>query len=176
MWHDIVKNSVPGKFKEDHVIFHIRGINPDILTKLSIDQEGDIDLAAAYDLHPEHLYFTQKGNVQYVLETMGGAYMEPTYFKLDMLDPKQTQFAEKINPKVARAMLGKCKLANDDFSTEQYAFHQFIPTEDGFDVDLGLFSPTAFPDEALIEHREHFAIEAGSLFHNLVLAVRKTNN
>lgn len=175
LWHDIVEKSVPGKFKEDHVIFHIRGIDPSILTNMNVDQEGGLDLSGAFDLHPEHLVFSQKDNIQMVMETMGAAYMEPSYFRLEMLDPYKSQFADKINPKATRIIFGNCYLANDNFNIQQYAFEQFIPTENGFDVDLGLYTPTAFPDEALIGHREHFSIEFGSLFYKLVLMTRKKN-
>lgn len=79
------------------------------------------------------------------------------------------EFKAQMNSHAVKTILASARLHFDseDIKENAFAFHQFIPTAQGFKIDLALYTPTAFPDENLIGHRHHFAIEFGSLMHNL---------
>ncbi|MDC2830732.1 hypothetical protein PO148_08565 [Limosilactobacillus mucosae] len=79
------------------------------------------------------------------------------------------EFKAQMNSHAVKTILASARLHSDseDIKENAFAFHQFIPTAQGFKIDLALYTPTAFPDENLIGHRHHFAIEFGSLMHNL---------
>ncbi|MBM7642255.1 hypothetical protein [Streptococcus loxodontisalivarius] len=171
MWTDIVANTPKGApLKEAHVIFEIKGISPALIA--NIDKEGGMDVQASYAIHPEHYVFSQKGNVQHVMETFGG-YKNPSYFRLEMLDPKTNQLPGKVDPRAVNIIFGVGHLVSKELNIQQYAMHQFIPTETGLKVDLGIFAPAGVPDEAIVGHMEHFAVEFGSIFKMAIDAGRQ---
>ncbi len=65
-------------------------------------------------------------------------------------------------PNATMVMLGKIFLASDHFDIGDYAMHQFYVTNSGLKINLGLYMPSATPDELVFDHNEHFAIEFGN--------------
>ncbi|MEK5199675.1 hypothetical protein LFT63_11810 [Staphylococcus sp. FSL H8-0121] len=154
-------------FKERHVIIGVEGINP--TTVSNIDQESGMSLEGSYSLHPE---LSQKDNMQLVMETFGN-YKHPSLFKFEMLEPNIHKLPGDIDPNAAKVIFGVEYLAHTGLNINQYAMHQFFPKDNGLKIDLGIFVPQGIPDEAVIGHMEHFAIEFSSVFKNLIDMMRR---
>lgn len=178
LWHQYVKNTpenVP--LKETHVQIEITGISTDIIKNINVDKMGGTGaLENAFSLHPEHYIFEQTGNIQKVAETFG-EFEGPTLFTLKMLDTSSAKEFTDINPNTKKIIFGKGMLASDNLEINQYALHQFMPnkTNDGLHIDLGLFAPYGVPDEAMIGHQQHFAIEFASLFTKILDQLHNLN-
>lgn len=176
MWHQIIaRTPQDAPLKKMHIQLDVKGLTIAKIAQINIQNGFKTGLSnkeiaileKAYDLHPEHYVFSQKRNIQDVVETFG-EYGSPTHFNLMMLDAKEEKFLDKIDPRTKKIIFGKGLLASDQFDIQQYALHQFIPTKDGLHVDLGLFAPAGVPDTAIVGHQRHFAIEFSSLFINIL--------
>lgn len=171
MWETFVQRTPKdASFKERHAIIEVEGINPSMVS--NIDQESGMSLEGSYSLHPEHYIFSQKDNMQLVMETFGN-YKHPSLFKFEMLDPNTHKLPGDIDPNAAKVIFGVGYLAHTGLNINQYAMHQFFPKDNGLKVDLGIFVPQGVPDEAVIGHMEHFAIEFSSVFKNLIDMMRQ---
>lgn len=169
MWKDITAKSDGQTFKESHVIVKVAGIDPQIIAKMiTSDSDSTLNIDLAYQLHPEHFIFGLTGNTQTVMETIG-AYKEPTLFQLQEVPAEQ---GPQKDPKAIAAP--KAQLVLDDGSRlPMYAMHEFYQTADGMEIHLGLYFPSATPAEAVIGHKEHFAIEFAN---SLAMALDKLNH
>lgn len=81
--------------------------------------------------------------------------------------------ANADDPNAAKVICGVGYLAHTVLNINQYAVHQFFPKDNGLKVDLGIFVPQGVPDESVIGHMEHFAIEFSSVFKNLIDMMRQ---
>lgn len=161
MWHNIKAKS-QGNYKEAHTLVEAKGVNPkEIVNLIRADDNQDF-MALAYQLHPEHyLGGINTDKSQEVMETIG-AYKEPTHFTLKIIVNPTDEATATPDPNATMVMLGKIFLASDHFDTGAYAMHQFYVTDSGLKINLGLYMPSATPDELVFDHNEHFAIEFGN--------------
>lgn len=161
MWHNIKAKS-QGNYKEAHTWVEAKGVNPkEIINLIMADNDQDL-MALAYKLHPEHyLGGINTDKSQEVMETIG-AYKEPTYFTLKIVANPTDEAPVTPDPNATIVMLGHIILAADNFDTGAYAMHQFYITDSGLKINLGLYIPSATPDELVFNHNEHFAIEFGN--------------
>ncbi|QRN48693.1 hypothetical protein [Macrococcoides bohemicum] len=167
MFKDIQQNKNSNNLKETHVQVEVDGVDPSMIAKMiTTDSHDDLNINVAYGLHPEHFIFKLHGTTQEVMENIG-TYKFPLHFKLELKDHNVEAPGELRSDAIATT-LAKVYLIDDGFDTGVYAMHQFIKKDNGMIVDLGLYVPENTPDEFLIGHREHFAIEFGNLFKNII--------
>lgn len=120
-----------------------------------LNATGDSHFAAK--INPEHLVFSAENGSQNVFENQG-IVLEPTYFRLDLLSPKD--FAPiPVDKDVTFAMGCEFFLQSDGSKMKMYGMHQFTDTADGMKIKLGIFFPEATPDYAIWGHQEHLATE-----------------
>lgn len=120
-----------------------------------LNATGDSRFAAK--INPEHLMFSAKDGSQNVFENQG-IILEPTYFRLDLLSPKD--FAPiPVDKGVTFAMGCEFFLQSDGSKMKMYGMHQFTDTADGMRIKLGIFFPEKTPDYAILGHQEHLATE-----------------
>ncbi|WP_430611651.1 hypothetical protein [Enterococcus sp. DIV0876] len=169
MWHEIAEKSDDKNFKLSHVTVEVDGIDPELVAKQMVTSSSDeLNIDIAYHLAPDHFVFDLIGNTQEVMETIGH-YKEPTWFQLQLATEKQ---GPKKDPECLAAPKAQFVL-DDGFRMPMYAMHQFYATPTGMRIELGLYFPSATPDEAVVGHREHFVLEFGN---NMALALDRLHS
>lgn len=115
------------------------------------------DPALPFKIHPEHFVFAGIHGGQEVME-MVGQYGEPTYQKL-FIHPG----AEKPTPlddDTKMTMVGDGVLMSDQtVDMKMYGMHQFKMKKGGLRIKLGVFFPETAPEEMILGHQEHLAVE-----------------
>lgn len=149
------------KLKKSEIVVNVKGITPDFIKKFDL-MGSNLDESAAFDVHPEHYDLQTLPDGQRVMETVG-EYKTPSLCGLSVGDPKKF-LPGKVDPRATFVLLGSGYLWSDKSDMNQWAMHQFIPTDDGMKIIAGLYCPSKTPDEMMIGHRWHFAVEFGSLF------------
>lgn len=148
-------------FKKSEIVVNVKGITPDFVKNFGL-MGSKVDESAAFDIHPEYYDLQTLADGQRIMETVG-EYKTPTLAGLSMEDPKKF-LPGKVDPHAAFVLVARGYLWSDKSDMHQWAMHQFIPTADGLKLIAGLYCPSKTPDEMMIGHRWHFAVEFGSLF------------
>ncbi|WP_318766556.1 hypothetical protein [Lactiplantibacillus carotarum] len=120
---------------------------------------SELDANFAAKINPEHFY--SDGSVatgQHIIETFG-CFGEPTEMDLHVETTDYTPV--EPNPDYPLKMNGYTTLHSDgtDFDGGLRAFHQVKPRTDGFDAILAAYVPSATPQEIVLGHQWHLAIE-----------------
>ena len=158
MWRSIVANTVKGRnLQPAYVEVDADGLTLGDFLAFNQSLNKMTDPALPFKIHPEHFVFAGIHGGQEVME-MVGQYGEPTYQKL-FIHPG----AEKPTPlddDTKMAMVGDGVLMSDQtVDMKMYGMHQFKMKKGGLRIKLGVFFPETAPEEMILGHQEHLAVE-----------------
>ena len=158
MWRSIVANTVKGRnLQPAYVEVDADGLALGDFLAFNQSLNKMTDPALPFKIHPEHFVFAGIHGGQEVME-MVGQYGEPTYQKL-FIHPG----AEKPTPlddDTKMAMVGDGVLMSDQtVDMKMYGMHQFKMKKGGLRIKLEVFFPETAPEEMILGHQEHLAVE-----------------
>ena len=158
MWRSIVANTVKGRnLQPAYVEVDADGLALGDFLAFNQSLNKMTDPALPFKIHPEHFVFAGIHGGQEVME-MVGQYGEPTYQKL-FIHPG----AEKPTPlddDTKMAMVGDGALMSDQtVDMKMYGMHQFKMKKGGLRIKLEVFFPETAPEEMILGHQEHLAVE-----------------
>lgn len=156
MWRELVfSQDKPMRVSRCHM--SVSGISLQEFMKVMKDMQDDerIGLSA----HPEHFTAIMTDNKVYGIEPFG-MYGTPTLCEVMVTDysnlGKQIRDDKKQDYPIS--MAGRAFLT-DGVTEINSPFHQFKPTEDGFEAELAVYWPEKVPNEIVKGHSLHLACE-----------------
>ena len=166
MWRSIVANTAKGRnLQPAYVEVDVDGLTLGDFLAFNQALNKMTDPALPFKIHPEHFVFAGVHGGQEVME-MVGQYGEPTYQKLFIHPGAEKPTALDDDTKMA--MVGDGVLMSDQtVDMKMYGMHQFKMKKGGLRIKLGVFFPETAPEEMILGHQEHLAVE---FYNSLTLA------
>ena len=166
MWRSIVANTAKGRnLQPAYVEVDVDGLPLGDFLAFNQALNKMTDPALPFKIHPEHFVFAGVHGGQEVME-MVGQYGEPTYQKLFIHPGAEKPTALDDDTKMA--MVGDGVLMSDQtVDMKMYGMHQFKMKKGGLRIKLGVFFPETAPEEMILGHQEHLAVE---FYNSLTLA------
>jgi hypothetical protein len=167
-------NNSNGEFRDGYAIIKIKGkLTTAVILPLLTPMLYGTDTSAPsptiqelmegffFPSHPEH-YQLYLGNLTGVTETLGGI---PTRTYLDVLSHPPSFVMQYRDLSYIFGIAGRGYLDNANNSTVSWILQQFKDTDDGIDIDLRVWYPTACPDDYVHDHVEHLCVEYRNALH-----------
>ncbi|WP_314455100.1 hypothetical protein [uncultured Actinomyces sp.] len=171
MWRTIVANTVKGRnLQPAYVEVDVDGLTLGDFLAFNQSLNKMTDPALPFKIHPEHFVFAGVHGGQEVME-MVGQYGEPTYQKLFIHPGAEKPTALDDDTKMAMAGDGVL-MSDQTVDMKMYGMHQFKMKKGGLRIKLGVFFPETAPEEMILGHQEHLAVE----FYNSLTFAHRTKS
>jgi hypothetical protein len=157
VWRNISKDSAADTgFKPSVVELEVQGLRMGKLLAHLLTVTLTHDERWTYVSNPEHFVISMAKGRQMVMETLG-MHGEPVYMKMRVALSGLEAAAR--DPDTTVILIATAELASDATPMGIHGMHQLKVRPDGIGMKLGIYFPSATPDELVEGHKWHLAVE-----------------